>query len=456
MKDLRKPAFMQRAMQGKPGHIAIIEILLAIAVFGVSFVAMGIIQFPLMFVELMSNQEYMGLIMQGDQQSMQEAMELSMNMAANIPEWMMILILLSESLMILVVVLYCRLIEKRKVNTMGFRKKGMFSQYVIGLLGGFLFFSFAYLLCVLTGSIHFDGVTDHIAPFYIVGYLVGYMIQGMAEEVLCRGYLFVSLTRRHSLWYSALLSAVFFAALHGINPGLSVLAVLNLILFGVFAALLLVKYENIWIVGAFHSIWNFVQGNIYGIQVSGNSLQQSVFASTCKSSHSFINGGAFGMEGGLAVTLVLGAGVAYLLWSLQREGKIVEPGTEFSVSAMAGMPYEMPIGDASFAEKDFQRMEMPPEGGRSMAQSGDGRIVSEGNSSAIQLGDSKTASEETASAVQLGDGKAAPEGTLPKVQPRRENMGVAPNETPWHPDQNVSEGTSGQNPNLFNADYFKD
>lgn len=322
MKDIQKPVFIQKAMKGKPGHIAIIEIVLAMAVFCVSFIAMGIIQFPLMFLELMSNQKYMELIMQGDQQSMLAAMEIAMD----IPEWMMIVILLSEVLMILVVVLYCRFIEKRKVDTMGFRKKGMVSQYVIGMLGGFLFFTVSYLICVMTGSIHFDGMADHIAPLYIIGYLAGYMIQGMAEEVLCRGYLFVSLARRHSLWYSILLSAVFFAALHGMNPGLSVLAVLNLILFGVFAALLLVKYENIWIVGAFHSIWNFVQGNLYGIQVSGNSLQQSVFASTCNNSRSFINGGAFGMEGGLAVTLVLGAGIAYLIWSLQKEGKIIESG----------------------------------------------------------------------------------------------------------------------------------
>lgn len=447
MKDIRKPAFMQKAMQGKPGHIAIIEILLAVAVFGVSFVAMGIVQFPLLFLEMMSNQKYMDLILQGDQQSMQEAMELSMDITANLPEWIMILILMSEILMILIVVLYCRFIEKRKADTMGFRKKGMLGQYVMGVLGGFLFFSLAYLLCVLTGSIHFDGLADHVAPLYIIGYLVGYMIQGMAEEVLCRGYLFVSLTRRHSLWYSALLSAAFFAALHGINPGLSVLAVLNLVLFGVFAALLLVKYENIWIVGAFHSIWNFVQGNLYGIQVSGNSLQQSVFASTCKSNYSFINGGAFGMEGGLAVTLVLGAGIAYLLWTLQREGKIVESGTEFPASAMAGMPYETPQRDASSAVNDFQRMEeLPTEGGMPMAQPGDGGIVPEGNPSVIRLGDSKTSSEGTAPAGE----------TLPKVQLSRENMGVASNETPWHPDQNVSEGTSEQNSNLFNADYFKD
>lgn len=436
MKDIKKPEFIQKAMQGKTGHTAIIEILLAVAVFGVSFIAMGIIQFPLLFLELMSNRKYMELIMQRDQQSMQAAMDIAMD----IPEWMMIFTLFSEILMILIVISYCRFIEKRKADTMGFQKKGMISWYMMGLLSGFLVFSIAYLLCVLTGSIHFDGMTDHIEPLYIIGYLGGYMIQGMAEEVLCRGYLFVSLTRRHSLRYSALLSAVFFAALHGMNPGLSVLAVFNLVLFGIFAALLLVKYENIWIVGAFHSIWNFVQGNLYGIQVSGNSLQQSIFGSTCRNDRSFINGGAFGMEGGLAITLVLGAGIAYLLWALQREGKIIELGTEFPVSTMAGMPYGMPQEDVSSAENDSRWMELPPRGNLPAARQGDEKVSSEGNSSA----------------VKPEDGRILLAGNLPKMKTRRENMGVAPNETPWRPDQEGSDGTSSQNSNPFNADYFRD
>lgn len=34
-----------------------------------------------------------------------------------------------------------------------------------------------------------------MAPLGILGYFVGYLVQGMAEEVLCRGYLFVSLSK---------------------------------------------------------------------------------------------------------------------------------------------------------------------------------------------------------------------------------------------------------------------
>lgn len=417
MKDIKKPDFMQRAMQGRRGHIAVIEILIAFAVFMVSSLIMGMIQMPLMLVELMGNQEYMDLIMKGDTQSFQAAASI----ASNIPEWMMIVILLSEILMIFVIILYCQWLEKRKPDTLGFRRKGMIGQYILGIMGGFVCFTAAYLICVLTGSVHFDGLAKQVAPLYIVGYFVGYMIQGMAEEVLCRGYLLVSLSRRHSLRYSILLSSVFFAVLHGMNPGISVLAIFNLTLFGVFAALLLIKFENIWIVGAFHSIWNFVQGNLYGIQVSGNQLQQSVFATTCKNSSAITNGGAFGMEGGLAVTLVLGTGIAWLLWSLKKEGKIIEQTMEGVYSTFPNRETDRMTGENRPSEETTMPFGSMPQ------------------------------------AKDAGGNHRVPV-TKNELPPKRENMGVAPNETPWRPEQ---PGTSAadadrQNGNTFNADYFKD
>lgn len=87
---------------------------------------------------------------------------------------------------------------------------------------------------------------------------------------------------------------------------------------------MLVKCENIWVVGAFHSLWNFAQGNIYGIQVSGNSLQPAILNSSNVKGHGLINGAGFGLEGGLGVTLVLGLGIAYLVYNLNKQGKIVE------------------------------------------------------------------------------------------------------------------------------------
>ena len=79
-----------------------------------------------------------------------------------------------------------------------------------------------------------------------------------------------------------------------------------------------VKRGNIWGVGALHSIWNLAQGNVYGIRVSGMQTGCSVLSSEMVAGRELINGGDFGLEGGLAVTIVLVVGTLVLLMTKQQ------------------------------------------------------------------------------------------------------------------------------------------
>lgn len=319
MKEIRKPKFMQAAAV-KRGHGIFGEICIAIALFIVGSMAGGIIQVPAMMANMLGNNEYIDMITSG-----QPDINKMMQLISNMPEWMTIVTLISELLIIVVVCLYCRFVEKRKLNTLGFKKKGAILSYFKGMILSLVAFSVAYLICILTRSITFDGIAQNIPIIYIIGYFIGYMIQGMAEEVLCRGYLFVSLTRRYHVINAAIFSAFFFAMLHGMNSGVDGLAMFNLFLYGLFAALLFVDCENIWIVGAFHSVWNFVQGNLYGISVSGNKITSSIFTSTsAEGGASVINGGSFGMEGGFAITIVLIIAIFIVGKHLDSKGKLIE------------------------------------------------------------------------------------------------------------------------------------
>ena len=319
MKEIRKPKFMQAAAV-KRGHGIFGEICIAIALFIVGSMAGGIIQVPAMMFNMLGNNEYIKMITSG-----QPDINKMMQLISDMPEWMTIVTLISEVLIIVIVCLYCRFVEKRKLNTLGFKKKGAVLNYLKGMFFALVIFSVAYLICIVTKSITFDGLTQNIPVVYIVGYFIGYMIQGMAEEVLCRGYLFVSLTRRYHVINSAIFSAVFFAMLHGMNVGVDGFAIFNLFLYGLFAALLFADCENIWIVGAFHSVWNFVQGNLYGISVRGNKITSSIFTSTAADGGAtVINGGTFGMEGGFAVTIVLIIAIVVIGKHLESKGKLIE------------------------------------------------------------------------------------------------------------------------------------
>jgi len=109
-----------------------------------------------------------------------------------------------------------------------------------------------------------------------------------------------------------MMSSVMFALLHIFNDGISVMAIVNITLFGLMMALYMLKQGSIWGVCAIHSAWNFVQGNVFGVQVSGMPLTESLFVSELTGSK-WITGGDFGLEGGLTVTIVLLAGIVVIM-----------------------------------------------------------------------------------------------------------------------------------------------
>lgn len=199
-----------------------------------------------------------------------------------------------------------------------FCKKGCGKEYAKGIVVGFIMFLAAVLICILTGAASFEKSDSFTVSMFLL-FTAGYMVQGMAEEVLCRGYFMVSVGRRYPMAVAAVVNAVAFAALHLLNPGITPLAIVNLILFGIFASVCFIKTENIWMVGAIHSVWNLVQGNVYGIKVSGMETSCTVFSSVMTDGKELINGGAFGLEGGLAVTAALLAGIAVVYFSVRKQ-----------------------------------------------------------------------------------------------------------------------------------------
>ncbi len=228
-----------------------------------------------------------------------------------LPDWMMILSLYSTALMTVIVILFCVYIQKRTIRTVGFCKEAAIREYLVGALIGIVLFGLTMLICWATGSISFQ--TQRFSVFVWLLYLIGFLFQGMSEEVLCRGYFLVSIARKNNLFLAVFLSSLSFSLFHIFNQGVTFLALVNILLFGVLMALYFLKRGNIWGVCGIHSLWNFVQGNVFGVQVSGMSVSASPIIATASESRKIWNGGTFGAEGGLAVTIVLIVGIMILL-----------------------------------------------------------------------------------------------------------------------------------------------
>ena len=312
MKDLfERSVPMQETAQTKKGLLWILELLVFVAVFLVASIAQGFATVPMQLVMLFSDKAYMAAVASGDFAKLTEAsMEVTQRLMES--DGYMIGMLLSDIVMMLIVFLFCRFIQKRKLRTLGFIKKGMLKEYGLGMLLGFAFFSVCVLLGVLFGGLKIEGISPEFSIGIFVAYLLGYMVQGMTEEVLCRGYFLGSYARRYPVYAAVLANSLLFASLHLLNSGISVLAFINITLFGIFASIYFIRRGSIWGIGAFHSIWNLVQGNFYGIKVSGTPVGNTLFTTQAIAGKSLWNGGDFGMEGSLICTIVLTCGIIFL------------------------------------------------------------------------------------------------------------------------------------------------
>ena len=235
------------------------------------------------------------------------------------PQWLMLITLFSTALMIVVCVLFCRVIQKRGLGSMGFRRGHIVREYLVGALVGAGMISATILLGVLFGFYKISFAKPNWALFVL--FLLGYFVQGMSEEVLCRSCLMVSLSRRNPLWLSILLSSLMFALLHVLNPGFGILPFIDILLTGGIFAVWTLKRGNIWGACAMHTFWNFFLGNVFGFSVSGTNADTGA---SLLIAETVGNASDFGPEGDLVGTAVLVIVFALVLFVMRPAKEIEE------------------------------------------------------------------------------------------------------------------------------------
>jgi membrane protease YdiL (CAAX protease family) len=204
-------------------------------------------------------------------------------------------------------VLYAVLVQKRSLRGLGFavKKIRIAKEYGCGLLIGLCMIFAVVLGEMLIGGVKFTGISlsaDTVPLILLI--FIGYMIQGMEEEVVTRGFLMISIARRYPVWVGILTNALLFGLLHMFNPGATVFSVINTVLHGILYSLFFLKRDSVWLDGGVHSGWNFSQSCIFGQHTSGMPLMASVFAMTSPTGKSFLTGGDYGLEASVISTVV--------------------------------------------------------------------------------------------------------------------------------------------------------
>ena len=233
--------------------------------------------------------------------------------------WYTIIQLMSTILTAATVILFCRFAEGRSLRSMGFVREGWWKKYLLGLGMGFAMFSAAVGISVLGGGTEYIGTGMGAGTALQYALLcVGWLIQGAEEEIVLRGYLMPSLSAKLPLWAAVLISSVFFSAMHLLNTGFTLMAFLNILLIGVAFALVAIRTDSLFTCCAMHSVWNWAQGNFYGLPVSGIEAGPSVLRFSL-TDEKLWSGGAFGIEASLPSLIVELAVIALLLFLPQKK-----------------------------------------------------------------------------------------------------------------------------------------
>ena len=148
---------------------------------------------------------------------------------------------------------------------------------LFGLFLGFLT-NFACILCaMLHGDVNFTlNFNTSMIPVLIYA-LIMVFIQSTSEELWCRGFMYERILIHYPLWVAVLINGIFFGLLHIFNPGVSVMAILGIVICGFSYSLLRWYTGSIWITMGIHTMWNFTQNFIFGLPNSGLVSEVSVF-----------------------------------------------------------------------------------------------------------------------------------------------------------------------------------
>ena len=187
-------------------------------------------------------------------------------------------------------------------------------EYLLGLAVGLVLIALDTAICAISGTVRFMGLSENASPVIIL-YLIGFMVQGMSEELLCRGYFMTSMARSRSVYPGLFISSGVFMLLHVLNPGVTVMSLFNVFLCGVFFGVYMIKRGNVWGAAAIHTMWNFAQANLLGLNVSGMEVHSTLFKTEIIEAGGWINSGAFGIEAGLDTTIVMLLAIA-VIWLL--------------------------------------------------------------------------------------------------------------------------------------------
>ncbi len=223
-------------------------------------------------------------------------------------------------------------IERRPLAAYGLGPTpGTLPQLLLGLFWGLASLSSLVLVLTSTHLLVFSGRLLSGAAILRFGaqWAFAFLLVGLFEEYLLRGFLLFTLARGLSgiyaailksphtdalgFWTAALLLSFVFGLGHRSNPGESSIGLLTASAAALVFTLSLWRTGSLWWAIGFHAAWDWAQSFLYGVADSGLMMRHHLF-STHSAGRPILSGGLTGPEGSLFVLPLL-AIVSAVIWN---------------------------------------------------------------------------------------------------------------------------------------------
>jgi membrane protease YdiL (CAAX protease family) len=195
-------------------------------------------------------------------------------------------------------------------------------RLLIGLAAGLAVFSLAVAVAAALGVYRVKGEGDlgGLVPALIASAI----FPAISEEMLFRGILFRWIEEFGGSWAALLVTSVLFGCAHLLNPHASAIAAVGIAFeAGVMLGAAYMLTRSLWLPMGLHAAWNFAQGEIYGIPVSGMPVHGMLNARL--SGPPLLTGNGFGLEASLIAIIVATLFGLTLLWLAIRKGEVMQP-----------------------------------------------------------------------------------------------------------------------------------
>jgi membrane protease YdiL (CAAX protease family) len=202
------------------------------------------------------------------------------------------------------------------------RLDGAARSLVLGILAGLIVFTIVVGVAAALGvySITGEGDTNDLLHALIAAAI----FPAISEEMIFRGILFRWIEQFGGSWVALLLTSAFFGAAHLANPNASPVAAIGIAVeAGVMLGAAYMLTRSLWLPMGIHGAWNFAQGEVYDIPVSGTPSDGLVQAKL--SGPPLLTGAGFGLEASLIAMVVATIFGIWLLWLAIRRGELMRP-----------------------------------------------------------------------------------------------------------------------------------